>query len=83
MRLLTLAAAVALTFTSYGLANAQATNTSPQPGAAKSLSNSGDSKNQQDTTKSGNKPMTTGAGKAMDKPASPPSGSGGANQSTK
>ena len=81
MRLLTLAAAVALTFASYGSANAQATNTSPQPGAAKSLSNSGDSKNQQNTTKSGNKPMTTG--KAMDKPASPPSGSGGANQSTK
>jgi hypothetical protein len=80
MRLLTLAAA-ALTFASHGLASAQATNTSPKPGAAKSLSNSVDSKNQQDTTKSGNKPTTTG--KAMDKPASPPSGSGGANQSTK
>lgn len=88
------AAAIGLA-SSYGFANAQATNVAPQPGTAKSLSGSGTDtmdpkgmvKGKTDNkgmAKDKTKPSTT-TGQSQDraKPASPPSGSGGANQSNR
>jgi hypothetical protein len=83
MRLITFSA-VAL-FAGIGLANAQATNTAPQPGTAKSLSGSGsdvvDPKAQRQRATTGAQQNMKPAAQGKDNPAAPPSGN--MNQKTK
>ena len=83
MRLITMSAAALIA--SVGLANAQATNTAPQPGTAKSLSGTGsdivDPKVQleratgrQGTTGANPQSMQPSATQGSASPAAPPSG---------